>query len=103
MVFRADSGFFVGALMDFPDAGSHGDLIKVKLRGLVQLSARQHWTPIRHQPGWEQCEFSYRANGWTQERFLVAVRCRKAPAADHPQGRLRASAHKKSIVQRVRR
>ncbi|CAD7856376.1 MAG: hypothetical protein [Olavius algarvensis Gamma 1 endosymbiont] len=42
MVFRADSGFFVGALMDFLDVGGHGYLIKVKLKGLAQLLARQH-------------------------------------------------------------
>ena len=88
MVFRADSGFFVGALMDFLDAGGHGYLIKVKLKGLAQLLARQHGTPIRHQPGWEQCKFSYRANDWKPSRLFVAVRCRKAPAADHAQGEL---------------
>jgi len=50
IVFRADSGFFVGALMDLLDAGGHGYLIKAKLKGLAQLPARQHWTPVRHQP-----------------------------------------------------
>lgn len=75
IVFRADSGFFVGALMDLLNLGGHGYLIKVKLRGLAQLLAQQHWTPIRRQPGWEQCEFQYRANDWRQARFFVAVRC----------------------------
>lgn len=87
IVFRADSGFFVGALMDLLDQGAHGYLIKVKLRGLVALLAQQHWTPIRHQPGWQQCEFAYQAHDWKQARFFVAVRRRKE-AADHPQGEL---------------
>ena len=78
MVFRADSGFFVGALMDFLDAGGHGYLIKVKLKGLAQLLARQHGTPIRHQPGWEQCKFSYRANDWKPSRLFVAVQIGRA-------------------------
>jgi hypothetical protein len=42
LVFRADSGFFVGALMDLLDLGGHGYLIKVKLKGLAQLLAQQH-------------------------------------------------------------
>jgi hypothetical protein len=88
IVFRADSGFFVGALMELLDRLGHGYLIKVKLRNLAQLMARQHWTPVRNRPGWEQCEFQYRANDWTQARFFVAVRCRKDPAEDHPQGEL---------------
>jgi hypothetical protein len=88
IVFRADSGFFVGALMDLLDLRGHGYLIKVKLRNLAQLMAQQYWTPVRNQPGWEQCEFQYRANDWTQARFFVAVRCRKDPVADHPQGEL---------------
>ncbi len=88
IVFRADSGFFVGALMDLLDLGGHGYLIKVKLRGLAQLLAQQHWTPIRHQPGWEQCEFQYRANDWNAPRFFVAVRQRKELEDDHPQAQL---------------
>jgi hypothetical protein len=57
IVFRGDSGFFVGALLDLLDQGRHGYLIKVKLKGLAQLLAGQHWKPIIGQPGWEQCSF----------------------------------------------
>lgn len=88
IVFRADSGFFVGALMDVLDLGGHGYLIKVKLRGLTQLLAQQHWTAIRQRPGWEQCEFSYQANDWKTPRFFVAVRQRKEAKDDHPQAEL---------------
>jgi hypothetical protein len=97
IVFRADSGFFVGALMDLLDAGGHGYLIKVKLKGLAQLLGQQHWTPIRRQPGWEQCEFQYQANGWRHPRFFVAVRCRIECADDHPQGELLALEHYESF------
>ncbi len=88
IVFRADSGFFVGALMEFLDQLGHGYLIKVKLKNLAQLMMQQQWTAVRHRPGWEQCEFVYRAKGWTQERFFVAVRCRKDATGDHRQGEL---------------
>ena len=56
IVFRADSGFFVGVLLDLLNASVHGYLIKVKRQNLTQLLAQHRWTPIRHQPGWEQCE-----------------------------------------------
>lgn len=88
IIVRADSGFFVGALLDLLDAGGHGYLIKVKLRGLVQLLARQYWSPIRHRPGWEQCEFQYQAAGWACARFFVAVRRRSDSAENSQQGEL---------------
>jgi hypothetical protein len=97
IVFRADSGFFVGALMDLLGLGGHGYLIKVKLKGLAQLLAQQHWTPIRCQPGWEQCEFQYQANGWRHPRLFVAVRCRQESADDHPQGELLVLEHYESF------
>ena len=93
IVFRADSGFFVGALLELLDQLGHGYLIKVKLKNLAQLMMQQHWTPVRHRPGWEQCEFVYRAKGWTQERFFVAVRCRQDTPNDSPQGELLAIEH----------
>ena len=88
IVFRADSGFFVGALLELLDARGHGYLIKVKLKNLAQLLAQQQWTPVRHHPGWEQCEFQYQAKDWTVPRFFVAVRQPKEVDQDHPQGEL---------------
>jgi hypothetical protein len=93
IVLRADSGFFCGALMDLLELGAHGYLIKVKLKGLTQLLACQHWTPVHRQPGWEQCTFAYRADGWTHERLFLGVRCRKETPADAPQGELLALEH----------
>lgn len=73
-VFRGDSGFFVGALMDLLDAQGHGYLIKVKLKGLIKLLLQQDWSPVPNMPGWEKCEFMYQAGGWGTARLFVAVR-----------------------------
>ena len=50
---------------------------------LETLLAQQHWAPVRHQPGWEQCAFTHQAQGWSCPRFFLAVRCpaEAAPAA----------------------
>jgi hypothetical protein len=88
IIFRGDSGYFVGALLEHLDALGHGYLIKVKLKNLPQLLAQQYWSPIRNQSGWEQCEFQYQAKGWSGPRFFVAVRQRKEIVNDHPQEEL---------------
>ena len=46
IIVRADSGYFVGALLDLLDAYGHGYLIKVKLKNLVSLLTQQHWTGL---------------------------------------------------------
>lgn len=79
ILFRGDSGYFVGALLDHLDSLSHGYLIKVKLKNLTSLLIKQEWHPIRGKPGWEQCEFWYRAGSWNTSRLLVAVRQEKTP------------------------
>ena len=55
IIFRGDSGYFVGALLNYLDALGHGYLIKVKLKNLVPRLSRQQWTAIDGKPGWEQC------------------------------------------------
>lgn len=77
IIFRGDSGYFVGALLDHLDLLGHGYLIKVKLKNLVSLLSSQKWTPIENKPGWEQCEFWHCANGWNASRLLVAIRLKK--------------------------
>ena len=57
VVFRGDSGFFVGALLALLEARGHGYLIKVKLKNLTALLARKDWTAVPGQAGWECCEF----------------------------------------------
>ncbi len=39
ILFRGDSGYFVGVLRDWLDQGGDGSLIKVKLKGLSRLLA----------------------------------------------------------------
>lgn len=84
IIVRADSGYFVGALLDLLDAYGHGYLIKVKLKNLVALLTRQQWTAIVGQPGWEQCTFDYRCGEWKVTRRFVAVR-RRLPKEEGPQ------------------
>lgn len=84
IIVRADSGYFVGALLDLLDAYGHGYLIKVKLKNLVALLTRQQWTAIVGQPGWEQCTFDYRCGEWKVTRHFVAVR-RRLPKEEGPQ------------------
>ena len=84
IIVRADSGYFVGALLDLLDAYGHGYLIKVKLKNLVALLTRQQWTAIAGQPGWEQCTFDYRCGEWKITRRFVAVRQRQ-PQKESPQ------------------
>ena len=76
IIVRADSGYFVGALLDLLDTYGHGYLIKVKLKNLVALLTQQHWTAIAGQPDWEQCSFDYRCGEWKTTRRFVAVRQR---------------------------
>ena len=51
IIVRADSGYFVSALLDLLDAYGHGYLIKVKLKNLIALLTWQQWTAIAGQPG----------------------------------------------------
>jgi hypothetical protein len=81
LLFRGDSGFFAGDLMDWLDRNGHGYLIKVKLKGLSALLDQQDWHTIPNRSGWEQCAFNHRCGSWGRERRFVAVR-RKAEAED---------------------
>jgi hypothetical protein len=84
IIVRADSGYFVGALLDLLDAYGHGYLIKVKLKNLVSLLTQQQWTAIAGQPDWEQCAFDYRCGEWKVARRFVAVR-QRLPKEESPQ------------------
>jgi hypothetical protein len=84
IIVRADSGYFVGALLDLLDAYGHGYLIKVKLKNLVSLLTQQQWAAIAGQPDWEQCTFDYRCGEWKVARRFVAVR-RRLPKEESPQ------------------
>lgn len=70
--FRADSGFFNGALFDLLEEKGHEYLVKVKLKNLNELLKRQQWTVLN---GTEAvCEFDYKAGDWKVSRKLKAIR-----------------------------
>lgn len=81
ILFRGDSGFFVGSLFDLLDAGGHGYLVKVKLKGLAKLMNGQRWEPVPGQVGWEQCLFFHQCTTWSTARLFVAVRQEKPVAS----------------------
>lgn len=85
LLFRGDSGFFVGELMDWLDQAGHGYLIKVKLKGLVALLDKQAWKRVPGQSGWEQCDFFHQCGQWKRRRHFVAVRRKTAVVATGPQ------------------
>ncbi len=74
IVFRADSGFFSGELLEFLEERGHGYLIKVKMKGLIGILERQEWRGVEGQEGWEESEFMYGCGVWNKERRFVAVR-----------------------------
>lgn len=74
ILFRGDSGFFVGSLLDELDGRGHGYLIKVKLKNLIGLLQSQQWESVPGQAGWEQCVFWYQCMAWDVSRRFVAVR-----------------------------
>ncbi|MCU7906157.1 MAG: transposase [Candidatus Thiodiazotropha sp. (ex Epidulcina cf. delphinae)] len=51
ILFRGDSGYFVGALLDHLDSLEHGYLIKVKLKNLNFLLSTQQWMAIPGKSG----------------------------------------------------
>ena len=76
VVFRGDSAFFVGTLLDYLESKRAGYLIKVKLKGLQALLGKQVWAASPGSVGWEQAEFQYRCLNWLFPRRFVAVRQR---------------------------
>ena len=63
-------------------------MIKVKLKNLTALLAKQNWTAIKGQSGWEQCAFQYRCGGWSRSRQFVAVRMKQPKQVTGPQSEL---------------
>jgi hypothetical protein len=71
---RGDSAFFNGKLLDFLESRSSQYLIKVKMRGLVDLLMKQKWRQAHRKPGYETTEFEYKCHDWEKARRFVAVR-----------------------------
>nr|NIR68631.1 transposase [candidate division KSB1 bacterium] len=72
--FRADSGFFSGALFDLLESLGWQYLIKVKLKNLKKLLETQMWHPLPTHPEIAICEFSYQGKSWSKSRKLKAIR-----------------------------
>jgi len=79
LFFRADSGFFVGELLDLLEKFFHDYLIKVKLKNLIALLVAQRWVATPGRPGWEQCVFWHKCGNWLRSRQFVALRQEQAP------------------------
>ncbi len=69
---RADSGFFVGALLDILELNDCTYLIKVKLKNLVSLMESQQWEIF--QAGCWVTTFQYKCSSWEKARTFKAVR-----------------------------
>ncbi|MDZ7694269.1 MAG: IS1380 family transposase [Balneolaceae bacterium] len=77
-VVRADSGFFSDSFLSAIEQAGGEYLVKVKLRNLRALLARQDWQTIPGQPDTEYCEFTHQCEGWDRPRRFIAVRiCRQ--------------------------
>lgn len=74
VLFRGDSGFFTGELLEYLESVSAGYLIKVKLKNLVRMLGGQKWESVKGNPGWEQADFWHQCAGWNCARRFVAVR-----------------------------
>ncbi|NUO10279.1 MAG: IS1380 family transposase [Candidatus Brocadia sp.] len=74
IIFRGDSGFFSGELLDYLESVSAGYLIKVKLKDLEGLLEGQKWEAVEGDAGWEQADFMYQCTAWNCARRFVAAR-----------------------------
>lgn len=74
VIFRGDSGFFSGGLLEYLESVSAGYLIKVKLKNLAGLLERQKWEAVEGSAGWEQADFPHQCAVWNRARRFVAVR-----------------------------
>jgi hypothetical protein len=81
-LLRADSGFFDGDLLDHLESVEAGYLIKVKLKNLDQLLAKQNWVISTKHQGWEETTFSHQCGTWSKARPFVAVRYQTGVADD---------------------
>ncbi|MCZ6819454.1 MAG: IS1380 family transposase [Calditrichaeota bacterium] len=75
--FRADSGFFSGALFVLLEELQWSYLIKVKMKGLKKLLETQVWTLNATDEGMAWCEFEYKAKSWEKARIFKAIRTLK--------------------------
>lgn len=71
---RADSAFFNGNLLDFLESQGALYLIKVRMKGLLDLLLTQEWHKVRNNPNFEVTKFEYKCAKWKRPRKFLAVR-----------------------------
>ncbi len=77
ILFRGDSGFFVGKLLEFLDDRDHDYLIKGKFKGMKSLLKTKQWMRIIGNHDWGSTEFTLQYGTWSRSRKFVAVRQEK--------------------------
>ena len=74
ILFRGDSGFFVGGLIDFLDDLDHDYLNKAKFKGMKSLLETKQWTKIKEKHDWYITKFTHQCMTWSLPRKFVVVR-----------------------------
>ncbi len=75
VLFRADSGYFGGKLLDRLESFGWDYLIKVKLKNLKTLLQNQEWTAVLGKKDVAICEFDYTTKSWNGKvRKFKAIR-----------------------------
>lgn len=72
--FRADSGYFNGALFCLLEEYDWKYLVKVKLKNLKELLLQQEWQPMEGNKNISICKFKYKAKIWKKSRTFRAIR-----------------------------
>jgi hypothetical protein len=75
--FRADSGFFGDSFLSVIEQAGYDYLVKVKLKNLNRLLARQDWQSVPGEPATEYCTFTHQCTGWDEARQFVGIRTLK--------------------------
>jgi hypothetical protein len=76
-VVRADSGFFGDSFLSVIEQAGYDYLVKVKLKNLNRLLARQDWQSVPGEPATEYCTFTHQCTGWDEARQFVGIRTLK--------------------------
>ena len=65
ILFRGDSGFFVGELLEFLDDRDQDYLIKAKFKGMKSLLETKQWMRIKGNHDWVSTEFTHQYGTWS--------------------------------------
>ena len=77
ILFRGDSGFFLGELLEFLDDRDQYYLISGKFKGMKPLLETKQWIKIKGIHDWGSTEFTHQNGTWSRSRNFVAVRQEK--------------------------